>query len=94
MHSTVKSKVAFSRVNLLDDKRMSTLKGMDVIVCCNVLIYFDIASKRRVIQNFYDSLLPHGYLFLGHAESLYGVNDEFHLVHLPSATAYVKTASP
>lgn len=94
VHSTVKSKVAFSRVNLLDDKRMSTLKGMDVIVCCNVLIYFDIASKRRVIQNFYDSLLPHGYLFLGHAESLYGVNDEFHLVHLPSATAYVKTASP
>jgi len=56
----------------------------------NVLIYFDLISKRRVIQHFYNNLLPHGYLFLGHSESLYGVNDEFRLVHLPSATAYVK----
>jgi len=87
---SVKSKVSFSRLNLLDDTRMATLKGMDVILCCNVLIYFDVASKQRVIQHFYDNLLPHGYLFLGHAESLYGINDEFHLVHLPSATAYVK----
>jgi chemotaxis methyl-accepting protein methylase len=35
-------------------------------------------------------LLPHGYLFLGHSESMYGVCDDFRLVHLPSATAYVK----
>ena len=54
------------------------------------MIYFDVASKRRVIQHFYNNLLPHGYLFLGHSESLYGVNDDFRLVHLPSATAYVK----
>jgi chemotaxis protein methyltransferase CheR len=86
----VKSKVSFTRVNMLEDARMAALKGMDVILCCNVLIYFDLASKRRVIQHFYDNLLPHGYLFLGHAESLYGVNDEFRLVHLPAATAYVK----
>ncbi len=65
-------------------------KGVDVILCCNVLIYFDLASKRQVIRQFHDNLLPHGYLFLGHAESLYGVNSDFRLVHLPSATAYVK----
>jgi len=87
----VKSHVAFSRVNLLDDMRMAFMKGFDLIMCCNVLIYFDVLSKRRVIQHFYNNLLPHGYLFLGHSESLYGVSEDFRLVHLPSATAYVKS---
>ena len=75
-----------------DDARMTFMKSIDVIFCCNVLIYFDLASKRRVIQHFYNNLLPHGYLFLGHSESLYGVSDDFRLVHLPGATAYVKGA--
>jgi len=82
--------ITFNRLNLSDDARMTFMKGLDVIFCCNVLIYFDLASKRRVIQHFYDDLLPHGYLFLGHSESLYGVSDDFRLVHLPGATAYVK----
>jgi chemotaxis protein methyltransferase CheR len=84
------SNISFSRLNLSDDARMTFMKGLDVIFCCNVLIYFDLASKRRVIQHFYNNLLPHGYLFLGHSESLYGVSDDFRLVHLPGATAYVK----
>jgi len=86
----VKTHINFSRVNLLDDVRMAFLKGFDLVMCCNVLIYFDVISKRRVIQHFYNNLLAHGYLFLGHSESLYGVSEDFRLVHLPSATAYVK----
>jgi chemotaxis protein methyltransferase CheR len=86
----VKAKVNVTRLNLFDDARMAFMKGLDVIFCCNVLIYFDGASKRRVIQHFYNDLLPHGYLFLGHSESLYGISEDFRLVHLPSATAYVK----
>jgi chemotaxis protein methyltransferase CheR len=69
---------------------MTFMKGVDIIFCCNVLIYFDAASKSRVIQHFHTNLLPHGYLFLGHAESLFGINDAFHLIHLPSTTAYGK----
>jgi chemotaxis protein methyltransferase CheR len=69
---------------------MTLMTRMDAIFCCNVLIYFDLASKRRVIQHFFNNLLPHGYLFLGQSESLFGVSDDFHLVHLPGATAYVK----
>jgi len=84
------SNINFSRLNLSDDSRMTFMKSLDVIFCCNVLIYFDLASKRRVIQHFYNNLLPHGYLFLGHSESLYGVSDDFRLVHLPGGTAYVK----
>lgn len=86
----VKALVKLSRLNLLDSARVAFMKGLDIIFCCNVLIYFDLLSKRHVIQHFYNNLLPHGYLFLGHSESMYGVNDDFRLVHLPSATAYMK----
>ena len=89
-----RTRVTIQRLNLLDDARMTFMKGIDIIFCCNVLIYFDAASKSRVIQHFYNNLLPHGYLFLGHAESLFGINDAFRLVHLPSATAYVKGPPP
>ena len=87
----VQSIVTFTRLNLLDDSRMLFMKGVDLILCCNVLIYFDVVSKKRVIQHFYTNLLQHGYLFLGHSESLFGVSDEFRLVHMPSCTAYVKS---
>jgi chemotaxis protein methyltransferase CheR len=87
----VQAAVSFSRINLLDDACMLFIKGVDLILCCNVLIYFDAISKKRVIQHFYTNLLQHGYLFLGHSESLFGVTDEFRLVHLPSCTAYVKS---
>jgi chemotaxis protein methyltransferase CheR len=87
---TVRANVSFSRLNLSDDPRMSLMKNIDVIFCCNVLIYFDLASKRRVIGHFFNHLLPHGYLFLGNSESLFGISEDFRLVHLPGTTAYVK----
>jgi chemotaxis protein methyltransferase CheR len=85
-----RANITFCRVNLSDNSRMLFMKSIDLIFCCNVLIYFDLASKRRVIQHFYNNLLPHGYFFMGHSESLYGVSEDFRLVHLPGATAYVK----
>jgi len=86
----LKSIVRFERVNLHDDSTMRLLKGMDVIFCCNVLIYFDLTSKRKVIEHFHSNLMPGGYLFLGHAESLYHVDERFHLVHFPGAIGYWK----
>jgi len=94
INADVKTSVTFNRINFLDDANMVLLTDLDVIFCCNVLIYFHGASKERVVRHFYDSLLPHGYLFLGQSESLYGVNDDFHLVHMSSATAYVKSTAP
>lgn len=90
VNDEVKSIITFSRVNLQDDSRMLFMKGMDIIFCCNVLIYFDGASKSRVIHHFFSNLLPGGYLLLGTSESLFQVNDEFRLVHFPQATAYWK----
>jgi chemotaxis protein methyltransferase CheR len=90
LNAVARSNISFNRLNLSDDSRMTFMKNMDAIFCCNVLIYFDLASKRRVIQHFFNNLLPHGYLFLGNSESLFGVSDDFRLVHLPGTTAYVK----
>lgn len=89
----LKAHIRFDRVNLSDDSKMLFQKGLDIIFCCNVLIYFDLASKRRVVQHFYANLLPGGYLFLGQAESLFQVDDSFRLVHFPRTTAYWKPTS-
>ncbi len=86
----LKAQIHFDRINLRDDTKMLFQKGIDIIFCCNVLIYFDLASKRRVVQHFYANLLPGGYLFLGHAESLFQVDDAFRLVHFTGTTAYCK----
>lgn len=86
----LKSLIRFDRINLNDDSKMLFIKGIDLIFCCNVLIYFDLASKRKVVQHFFSTLLPGGYLFLGNSESLYQVDDKFHLVHFPGAIAYWK----
>ena len=88
---SVKTHISFSRLNLLDDSKMLFMRGFDVVFCCNVLIYFDGKSKTRTIQHFYNALLPNGYFFLGHSESLYGISEKFRLVHFPGATAYWKS---
>jgi chemotaxis protein methyltransferase CheR len=94
LDDAVRQRVTFNRLNLSDESSMSLMKDADIVFCCNVLIYFDLASKRRVIGHFCNTLLPHGYLFLGHSESLYGVSDDFTLVHLPGTTAYLKGSRP
>jgi chemotaxis protein methyltransferase CheR len=86
----VKKLISFSRMNLQDDSRMLFMKGMDVIFCCNVLIYFDGVSKTKVINHFFSNLNFGGYFFLGTSESLMKLNDKFHLVHFPGTIAYWK----
>ena len=86
----VKKLVTFSRMNLQDDSRMLFMKGMDVIFCCNVLIYFDGVSKSKVIDHFFNNLNFGGYFFLGTSESLMKLNEQFHLIHFPGTIAYWK----
>lgn len=86
----VKSLVKFVNLNLYDHVAMSKVKNCDVIFCANVLIYFDIPSKQKVVSNLYNSLNKGGYLFIGYSESLHGISKAFKLVHLPKAMAYKK----
>lgn len=90
VNDQVKSLIRFERINLSDENKMLFQKGMDVIFCCNVLIYFDLASKKRVVRRFYSNLVPGGYFFMGHAESLFQIDDTFRLIHFPKTTAYAK----
>jgi chemotaxis protein methyltransferase CheR len=60
----------------------------DVIFCRNVMIYFDEAEQKRVVEKFYRCLAPGGYLFVGHAESLFGLSDKFRMIHDMNGTAY------
>ena len=60
----------------------------DVIFCRNVMIYFDEAEQKRLIEKFHHCLNPEGYLFVGHAESLFGLTKKFHMIHQNNATVY------
>ena len=86
----VKKLITFNRLNLQDDSKMLFMKSMDLIFCCNVLIYFDGPSKSKVISQFFSSLNSGGYFFLGTSESLMKLNDQFHLVHFPGTIGYWK----
>lgn len=60
----------------------------DVIFCRNVMMYFDEAEQKRLVDKFYRCLNPDGFLFVGHAESLLGLTERFQMVHRNSGTAY------
>jgi chemotaxis protein methyltransferase CheR len=86
----VKQHVDFIHLNLVDRSRIALLGAMDVILCRNVIIYFDIEGKRRVIETFHEKLRPGGHLLLGHAETLINLSTSFELRHLPRDLVYRK----
>ena len=63
---------------------------MDVILCRNVIIYFDPESKRKVIEMFEQKLRPGGHLLLGHSESLINLSTSLELRHLKNDLVYRK----
>ena len=64
--------VRYERLNLNDGSR-GLAERFDLILCRNVLIYFDAATRERVVKRLLERLEPDGYLFLGHAETLTGL---------------------
>jgi chemotaxis protein methyltransferase CheR len=60
----------------------------DMIFCRNVMMYFDEAEQKRLVEKFYRCLNPQGYLFIGHAETLRGLSEKFQMLHHNSGTAY------
>jgi chemotaxis protein methyltransferase CheR len=86
----VKNMVKISHINLMDSTLINLLSSMDVVVCRNVLIYFDLESKKKLIEKFYNKLGNNGWLLLGHAESLINVTGMFKLVQLKNDLVYRK----
>ncbi|MBI2419650.1 MAG: chemotaxis protein CheR [Ignavibacteriales bacterium] len=69
----IRSLVNFSRVNLIEDE-YDVPGDLDVVFCRNVLIYFDKATQEKVLGRISAKLRTGGYLFLGHSESILGMN--------------------
>ena len=79
--------IDYRRLNFADPVPPSA--GMfDIVFCRNVLIYFDEALKRRVVEEFWRALPPGGILVLGSAESLYGISDRFLSVTMGGSPVY------
>lgn len=86
----IRDLVSISHLNLFDSNRMAMLGQMDLIFCRNVIIYFDLAAKKRVVESFFNSLYEGGYLLLGHSESLMNVTTQFTLRHFKNDMIYQK----
>ena len=86
----VKRHVDFIHINLMDRSKIALLGAMDVILCRNVIIYFDTESKRKLIGTFEEKLRSGGHLLLGHSESLINLSTSLELRHLKNDLVYRK----
>jgi len=86
----IKKLIRFDYHNLKND---SGQRGLDVVFCRNVLIYFDEAAQKATIDRFYDAMSGHSFLFIGHSESLFGMNTRFEFVKTEWACFYKKQTS-
>lgn len=68
--------VSVERINLFQPT-YPVPRGLDVIFCRNVMIYFDVESRQELARRLYEQLAPGGHLFIGHAESLLGLRHDF-----------------
>lgn len=69
----LRSKLAFARLNLMDDA-YPVETDLDIIFCRNILIYFDKPTQAKVLSRLCNHLAPGGYLLLGHSESIVGID--------------------
>jgi chemotaxis protein methyltransferase CheR len=73
----IRNSIDFSQGNVVDPHFMRMFRGVDVIFCRNMLIYFDDQSRRETVEAMYDCLSPGGYICLGHSESMSRISSLF-----------------
>lgn len=83
--------VSFGQINLSNKDQLKRVEKSQIVFCRNVIIYFDDEMKRKVINAFYDNLLPSGVLIIGHSESLHNISRAFQLEHHKGTILYRKT---
>jgi chemotaxis protein methyltransferase CheR len=83
----IKKNIRFDYHNLKFD---SGQRNLDVVFCRNVLIYFDLPAQKEVIDRFWDAMAPKSFLFIGHSESLFGMETKFEFLRTDWACIYKK----
>ncbi|MDR3303492.1 MAG: protein-glutamate O-methyltransferase CheR [Treponema sp.] len=87
MKPTLMSHIRFDYHNLKND---SGHRNLDLVFCRNVIIYFDEIAQTEVINRFWNSMGAKSFLFIGHSESLFGMDTKFEFVKTEWATLYRK----
>jgi chemotaxis protein methyltransferase CheR len=88
----LRESVRFTAVNLVDQAVMALQGRFDVIFCRNVLIYFGRTSRLLASEHLYDSLVPGGFICLGHAESMTRISSRFLTRRFPDAIVHQRPA--
>ncbi|MBP2228536.1 chemotaxis protein methyltransferase CheR [Azospirillum agricola] len=86
----LRESIDFSHVNIVDPEQLRAFRGIDVIFCRNLLIYFDDLGRREAASMFYDALAPNGFVCLGHSESMSRISSLFVPRRFPDAILYQK----
>ncbi|PCJ60946.1 MAG: chemotaxis protein CheR [Planctomycetota bacterium] len=88
VNEKLQSIVEFRRLNLTNS--FLSLGGFDLILCRNVLIYFDDKTKIKILEEIYQLLSAEGALILGSSENVYGLNEKFKSQHIEKTLLYKK----
>ncbi|MDH3623223.1 MAG: protein-glutamate O-methyltransferase CheR [Myxococcales bacterium] len=88
VHPRIRAMCHFGHLNLMNERRAAIVGRVDVTFCRNVLIYFDDASRRKVLDTIYQRLYRGGYLLLGHSESLLQTSTAFEIAQLTTDIVY------
>ena len=86
--SSIRAMVRWKKFNLKDNPVL--LGTFDVVLCRNVLIYFDIETKRKILRNIRKTLVPGGYLILGSSETTLNIDETFGRRQVGRAILYQK----
>ena len=95
LDATIRAAVTFQVANLAEEnKELWAPDQYGVVFCRNVLMYFTEEAAQDLVKRLTRSLVPGGHLFLGHAETLRGLSDEYHLCHTHGTFYYQRKPLP
>jgi chemotaxis protein methyltransferase CheR len=89
----IRRMVSFARLNLAEPGYPSIVNGtcaIDLLLCRNVTIYFDEITTRQVVERFFNTLAPGGWLIVGHSEPQANVYHQFEVHNFPNTVVYRK----
>jgi chemotaxis protein methyltransferase CheR len=86
VNDDLRSMIDYRELNLIE--RWPSMPPIDVVFMRNVLIYFDVPTKREILRNVRSVMSPHGHLLLGGAETTMGIDDQFEREQIGRGSAY------